>query len=282
VVVNYDTDAKNPNHIVPNNEDGRRAMYTMCYVASGRFLLGVGFSKLTKEQLNDLSRIFPFHSTPRSARPLDAFTGSKYPEIYDFKVDEKWHQLTLYNTQVTGVEWPTDFREVNKDFTGSLIESRVSVALSKENIAGGMELNPRKKYHIYDFWNDCYVGTFGGSSTLEQTLRPGEARMLSVHEVEPNPQFISTNRHIMQGYVDMARYPVWDEGKMELSGISKVVEGDTYQVVIALNGYSPAKINTDVKCKTELKVVDEKNGLAILKIMTEKNEDVEWQINFKK
>jgi hypothetical protein len=282
VVVNYDTDAKNPNHILPENNDGRRAMYSMCYVASGRFLLGVSFSKLTKEQLNDLSRIFPFHSTSQSARPIDAFTGVKYPQVYDFKVNDKWHQLTLYNTKVIGGEWPVDFRDVNKGFKGTLVESTFQVELGQENIDGGLALDPGSEYYIYDFWNDCFIGKLKGDGKLEQTLRPGEVRMMSVHQAEPNPQFISTNRHIMQGYVDMSRYPDWDTGKKELSGISKVVGGETYKVVIALNGFKPAKIITDKPCKTAVKVIDEKNGLAVLSIDNEQNDDIEWRVSFKK
>ena len=51
--------------------------------------------------------------------------------------------------------------------------------------------------YVYDFWNESFVGVFPGNARLEQNLRPGEARMLSVHEVEPRPQFLSTSRHVM-------------------------------------------------------------------------------------
>ena len=280
VVVNYDADGKNPNHILPENRDGMHAMYTMSYVATGRLLIALSFSKMTKDQLNGLSRVFPFHSAPQSARPIDAFTGIEFPEIYDFKVNAKWHQLTLYNTQLKNGKWPTHWVEVNKALEDELIETTIQVDLSSDNVDGGLALNPEKKYYFYDFWNDNFLGMFEGDGLLEQTLRPGEARMISVHEVEPNPQFISTNRHIMQGYVDMARYPVWDADKKELSGISKVVSGETYKVVIALNGFIPDKAKA--KATAGIEIVDEKNGLVVLSLDSKENRDVAWSVSFRK
>ena len=181
--------------------------------------------------------------------------------MYDFKVNEKWHQLTFYNT--------TDSAYA------------IGCYLSGEEIkSAALRLCPDKSYHIHDFWDDFYVGKFKGTDRLEQVLLPGEARMMSVHEVEPNPQFISTNRHIMQGYVDLAKYPEWDGAKNELSGISKVVGGEIYKVVIALNGFEPVKAEAHTKVK--IKVLDEKMDLAELSIESKKNEDIPWSITFKK
>ena len=162
-----------------------------------------------------------------------------------------------------------------------LIETTIGVDLGNDNVDGGLALNPEKKYYFYDFWNDHLLGVFKGDGRLEQTLRPGEARMLSVHQVESNPQFISTNRHIMQGYVDMARYPVWDADKKVLSGISKVVSGETYKVVIALNGFLPDKAKAKAKAIVGIEIVDEKNGLAILSLDSDENMDIAWSVSFK-
>ena len=87
VVVSYDMDAKNPFHCRPDNRDGWRSMFTMAYVVSGRLLLGASFSKMTDDQLADLSRTFPYHTINRSARPVDAFAGGDFPRVYDLEVD---------------------------------------------------------------------------------------------------------------------------------------------------------------------------------------------------
>ncbi len=281
VVVNYDTDAKNPNHMYPANKDGINAMLTMCYVTTGRLLWGLSFSKMVKSEIYALSRIYPFHATPKSARPVDAFTGVKYPKIYDFKVNDKWHQLTLYNNSVKQEDYYTDWQKIRNKSENYLKTDTINVNLSDENFFGGLELPADKEYYFYDFWNDKFIGRIQGNKSLEQILRPGEARMISVHEAENNPQFISTNRHIMQGYVDMAKYPAWNPSSNELSGISVIPGGETYKVVIALNGYKLSKA-TAKGASASVRITDEKNGLAELSIDSSENINTEWVISFKK
>lgn len=260
VVINYDMDSKDPESCTPKNEDGRRSMLTMCYVTSGRFLLAPSFLQLSKEQLYDLSRIFPYHSYPRSARPLDAFVeGVKYPCVYDYEVNSNWHQLTFYNYD------PAKSNMIGVDISKSLNE-------------GGMQLNSEKSYYIYDFWNDRLTGTFTGKERLEQQLRPGEARMMSVHTKENNPQFISTNRHIMQGMIDLKECN-WNETKKVLSGISEVVANDTFKVVIATNGYK-LKSYKAPGATCSVKTLDKNAGIIELSIDALKNTLVSWSLNF--
>jgi hypothetical protein len=128
---------------------------------------------------------------------------------------------------------------------------------------------------VYDFWNDRFVGRFRGRDRLVERLRPGEARMLSVHEVEPNPQFLSTNRHLMQGYVDLARCPRWDGKRRELSGASRVVGGETYKVVLALHGFRPKKGSAGGRIE-----VWKGGQLATLSIDRPQNDTVNWTVFF--
>jgi hypothetical protein len=279
VVVNYDTDAKNPEHMNPANRDGVNAMLTMCYVTTGRLLLGLSFSKMNEEMIHALSRIYPFPETPKSARPVDAFSGERYPKIYDFRVNNQWHQLTLYNTAIKQGDFSGDWLKLRNESADILINDTISLRLSDDNFFGGLELSPDKDYYFYDFWNEKFIGKIKGSGRLVQILRPGEARMISVHETEPNPQFISANRHIMQGYTDMAAYPEWNSSRNELSGISRITGGETYKVVIALNGYKV--LNATARgAKASIKVSDEKNGLAELSVERTVNQDTEWIVRF--
>ncbi len=273
VVINYDMDSKNPNRAVPSNRDGVRAVYTMSYIVTGHYVSGLCFSRYSDEQLKDLTRIFPFHTQHKSARPLDAFTSKSYPQIYDFEITPDWHQLTFYNTKSD-----TLISTVSKKKIESPIGSTISIELGKSTAEGGLGLDANQQYYIFDFWNDQLVGKFTGNELFSQNLRPGEARMMSVHKVENNPQFISTNRHIMQGYVDMIKRPVWDNVKKQLSGVSKVVGGETYVIVVATNGYKYKRsVTTNVKTTTQ---IDEKTGLLKLLIESAVNADVEWRLEF--
>jgi len=257
VVVNYDTDSKNI-YRLRKNRDVVRNLLTMSYVTTGRLLLANTFTQFTPEIIHDLTRIYPFHTTPKTARPVDAFT-QKFPRIYDFKVCPSWHQLTLYNTD----------NKRNLD---------IGVKLAGDTAEGSLGLNPDKKYYVYDFWNDTFVGKISGKSEISQLLRPGEARMLSVHEVTEHPQFISTNRHIMQGYIDLIQIE-WLPGRNLLRGISKIVGGDPYIITIAANDYIPqtAKVN-DSGTQVTLENID--NGLVKLTLTRSENSIVEWTVRF--
>jgi hypothetical protein len=280
VVVSYDMDAKNPFHCVPDNLDGVRSMFTMAYIVSGRLLLGASFSKMTDEQLYILSRAFPYHSAPKSGRPVDAFSGGDLPQVYDFGVNPQWHQVTFFNTAYDSAEWKKAGDGSKLEPMGKPIAATVGIDLGKNTASGGLGLSHSKKYFVYDFWNEKLVGVFQGSARLEQPLRPGEARMMSVHEVENRPQFISTNRHIMQGYVDMPRCE-WDGNRRELRGESKVIGGETYKAIIALNGWKPKAANA-TGAKGKIRVIDEKIGLAELSLDRLQNGDTDWVITFDK
>ena len=239
-VLNYDMDGKNPFHAVPANRDGERAMLTMSYVAAGTLMIVPSFGRMTADQLHDLSRLYPFHATRQSARPVDAFS-SAWPRVYDFKVNPQWHQLTFYNTDATN-------------------GATIAVDFAGDTAFGALGLDPAKQYFVYDFWNDRFVGKFSGNQKFEQTLRPGEARMMAVHEVAPHPQFLSTDRHVMQGCVDLLGC-VWDEKTHQLHGVANVVGGEPYRITIAANGQKPSSAGVDDTIESDIA----KSGLAPVK-----------------
>lgn len=155
----------------------------------------------------------------------------------------------------------------------------ISVSLNKSLNEGGLQLNSSKQYYVYDFWNDHFIGLINGSDKLEQQLRVGEARMMSIHAKENHPQFISTNRHIMQGYVDLKNV-MWNEKNKMLSGDADVVADDTYTIVIATNGYkfNRIKINSG---NALISKMDKANGLIYLTISSSQNREVVWSVSFK-
>lgn len=256
VIVSYDADAKN---LLTEDKDELRKILTMSYVTTGRLLLGVSFGAMSKETIHDLSRIYPFHSDPKSARPIDAFVR-EVPTIYDFPVNNDWHQLTLFN--------PDDKNEKN-----------FNISLSGELAEGCLGLNPKNEYYVYDFWNDTFLGKLKGSGELKQTLRADEARMLSIRKVEFYPQIISVNRHVMQGFESLLKTPKWKKNR--LIGSSKVVINDPYTMTIALNGRHLRDCEVNMKGITCL--IDntlEKTGIAKVTIISPQNAEISWALNF--
>jgi hypothetical protein len=258
VVVNLDTDSKNLLEL-EKNRDHVRAVLTMCYVTSGRLLLANSFNQFSENTLRDLSRTFPYHATPKSARPVDAFV-SDMPMVYDYEVSPEWHQVTFYNPDQQNPK-------------------RIGIDLSGPQVDGALGLDPEAEYHLYDFWNDGFLGRMKGTARLEQILRPGEARMISVRACLQRPQVISTDRHLMQGYLDM-RDVNWDHENHALSGVSKIVGNDPYRVVLASNSYSALRAdcrNPGVKAD----LVPRNDGLVELVLQGAENTDAEWSVRFR-
>ncbi len=259
VLTNMDTDSKN---IVryENNRDKLRSILTMAYVVTGRFLLANSFSAFSPVTLRDITRTFPYHTENKSARPVDAFV-SPSPMVYDFEVKKTWHQVTFFNPD---------------EKKGRLI----GINMSGQPVDGALGLNKNKSYHVYDFWNDNYCGIIKGTERMEQMLRPGEARMLSVREQFDHPGIISTNRHIMQGYLDIVSTS-WDPETKTLSGRSKLIGNDPYVVIIAAEGLTPKGSSCESK-NTKSQLSTESNGLVRLILTSSKNLDENWTVVFGK
>ena len=82
--------------------------------------------------------------------------------------------------------------------------------------------------------------------------------MVSLRKVQPNPQVISTDRHILQGWVDLADVR-WDAKTRTLSGTAHVIGGDPFKIVIADNGAKPT--GADAKGgRAELEAVTRRPG----------------------
>ena len=255
VLFNYDMDAKSLTKALPNdNDDGINKLLTMSYVTGSRLLLGQSFAQLNTKHIYKLSRIFPYHQTPQSARPIDAFS-SNYPRVYDFEVTEKWHQLTFFNEDDNNPE-------------------TISINLSGTPGFGGLGLSKEKSYYIFDFWNNTFIGEFKGDDVFTQSLRKGEARMMSVSQKENFPQVLSTDRHVMQGYVELSAIK-WQNNL--LSGVADMVENEPMKIIIATNGKVPKRVNSS-SGTTSFTQLD--NKLMELTITSPIKGKINWQAEF--
>jgi hypothetical protein len=112
----------------------------------------------------------------------------------------------------------------------NLLEEEVEVTVDlHDDLHLALEEGP---YLVYDFWNKEYVGEI--TCCFTSRLRSCASRIYAVHKKSGHPQIISTSRHLSQGAVDLMRVD-WNEDSKILSGVSKVVKGDEYEIV----GYVP-------------------------------------------
>ena len=180
----YDTDAKNLIKIAAESRDRLRQVLTLLYLLTGRLLLANSFRDMGAELVHDLSRIYPAHTAPLTPRPLDAFAGGELPLVYGMWMTPDHCLIVLLNPD------PEKDREL-------------SVPLLAPPMDGGPGLPEGSAWMAWDFWNDAFIGEFPASSTLSQSLRPSEARAISLRKKRPFPHLITSDRHLLQGFLEI-------------------------------------------------------------------------------
>ena len=79
----------------------------------------------------------------------------------------------------------------------------------------------------------------------------------------------------------MTKYQEWNPKKAELSGTSKLIADETYKVIIATNGYKIKECSAgNTKC--EISVLDQKNSIYELCLMSNSTADKSWKVIFEK
>ncbi len=255
-VFNYYPDTKTVHDI---SKDVRRSMLTMLLLTSGRLNLATAFKLFTPEIVHDVSRVYPVYREPFAARPLDAFTGVADPRIYDLELTPDWHQVALFNGQKTA--------------------ATVSVALSGDRVTtGAVGLDPSASYYVYDFWGDALVGKVPGSGKVERQLAPLGCAMLSVRKVQDSPQVLSTNRHVLQGWVELADVK-WDAQASRLTGVAQVIGGEPFRIVLAGNGRKPIKAGAE-GAQAGLEPHPGGADFAVLVLERPENGLVAWRVDY--
>ena len=145
--------------------------------------------------------------------------------------------------------------------------SSATIACSAERIG----LPTAADYVAFDFWANKFVAPFRGE--LRATLPPASCRVLAIRPASDRPQLISTSRHVTQGIVDVLEEK-WDAATRTLSGISRVVTNDPYElrVIVPVGAQSwravaAANVKQDGPC-------------VRFTLASATSADVPWQIKF--
>ena len=241
--------------------DARRTMLSVIGLISGRMELGTSFGRMTPEEQHDLTRLFPILPGTQSFRPVDMLVeGRNDPSAYVYRVDPAWSQIILCN---------------NKD-TAETITAPIS---GDQADTGSLGLDPAGSYYLFDFWNDQFLGEFKGTESISRPLNPQQTLTYSLHRKLDRPQILSTNRHIMQGLLDLADVK-WDAETLTLSGVAKVAGGEAFVITMAGNGYGPASAKASVGM-TGTSTAE--NGTSRLTLFSnETNADVKWSVTWTK
>jgi hypothetical protein len=217
------------------------------------------YTTLSPERLHLLQRSMPAHDL--RPRPVDLFE-QRIPRIW-LLTDERGRPrrdvIGLFNWQ-------------EKD------EGRIECPLTRIGLSDGAA------YVGFDYWADSFVAPFQG--TLKRSLPPASCQVLAVRPVAPQPQLVSTSRHITQGVIDVLEER-WNERERTLQGVSSVVGRDPYELRIAATGPTgPWQAKTlavtpeDTEAGVTIRLQRQHGWRLRVQIDSPVNRQVRWAISF--
>lgn len=219
----------------------------------------IQYEDLSAERLRLLQRTMPAHGL--KPRPVDLFEES-IPRIWlltDERGSSRCDVIGLFN-------W--DEKE------------DVQIERSLEEIG----LASAKAYVGFDYWANDFVEPFGGK--LKARLPAASCRILAARPVSAVPQVVSTSRHITQGVVDLLE-DKWDAHTGTLSGLSKVVANDPYELRIVAMGRveawraaDAAVSPEDIEAGVKIRLVEQEGWKLRITIDSPESRDIRWSVEF--
>jgi hypothetical protein len=218
------------------------------------------YSALPADRLDILRRSMPAHHL--LARPIDLFENDP-PRLWVLSDERRRPRrdiLALYN-------WDT---AKSVDFDYSL---------------GSLGLDADRSYRAFDYWDDTLLPPMKGR--LRLSVPRQSCRILAVRPALERPQVISTSRHVTQGMVDLLEEK-WDATTATLSGRSRVVGGDSYELRIVADasdqqwrvaGFDVASADKDAGVRTTVKPAD---GLVRARLESSVSREVSWSLRFQR
>ena len=182
------------------------------------------FANLPPDRVDLLKRTMPSHGLP--ARPVDLFERDM-PRIWTVNGPDDRIVIGLFN-------WEKEDREIDYP-------------------AERLGLKPGVEYAAFEYWTDKLIEPI--RDRLRYKLPASSSAVIAIRPMSNHPQVIGTSRHITQGLIDLSKER-WSDG--ELSGVSKVVAGDPY----------------------ELRIVAPDGSLQRVKVDNSKTGDALWKVRF--
>lgn len=140
------------------------------------------------------------------------------------------------------------------------------------------------EYVAYEFWTSTYLGAFAEKTSLQV---PAHAvRLLALHPRLNRPQFLSSDRHLTQGAVDLLNLD-WNEEETTLAATFKVIEKNaTTARFLVPEGYKIVSVDvatdSDAKVLLDYKEPDADGVLAVKLSGTSQTCDATVTMKFEK
>ncbi len=208
---------------------------------------------LSDERLRLLKKVYP----AVDIRPVDLFPSSRRKTVWDLKInhlDRQYDVVGLFNFG----------------------EEELNQKVLKFSDIG---LDQNVPYHVFDFWNNEYLGAWEKAIALE--IPPTSCRVISIMPDDGTIQLVSTSRHITQGWVDLEDIK-YDDQKKSFSGKSNVIKNDPYQIHFAYpRGQYYMIRNAKVKGVSSDDVeIANHQGWSTVTVYPEKTSEISWSVSF--
>lgn len=234
-----------------------RARLLPSFVAvSGQFFLSSDWlPDLPDDRIEIMKRCMASHDG--TARPIDAFDRS-LPSIWiasDAKSGTERNVIGLYN-------WDTAAKHIG----------------CSTEWAG---LKGKSGYYAFDFWANKPISDI--LNTISEELPAESCKVIAVRTKTNHPVVVSTSQHVTQGMIDLLSEE-WKSGT--LSGTSKVIAGDNYELRIA-------GLDEGGEWKLDKAAILQKNGGVAIDVLpqtekgwlrvvikTKESQVVNWKLKF--
>jgi hypothetical protein len=236
-----------------NNQQAEAAA-TIIAMSGGNMISGDRLTELDVYKLDILTKITP--SFGEAAFPVDLF-DSEIQTVFALKIKKPFGEWTV----------------------AGFFNADLSKTARKQFSCSRLGLDPGKTYLAFDFWKHQFLGEI--TNELGVTIQPGSVSLITLHEKSGKPQFISTDRHVLQGAIEIEQVN-WHESAQTLSGTSTGPLNTSHNVYVYVPGEHPWTWGGYVLFRDydsySLKLVD--NNIIQVHIRFEKSERVQWEIKY--
>lgn len=190
---------------------------------------------LPPERLDIIKRTVAPHG--KIARPVD-FLENDPPRVWQVIEDNSSAQTDVVSSSLDTID--TVRRDVVALYNWSDKEAKFDVPLKSLNLVRyvcnekGRPLKYWKDAHYaaFDFWANQFLPDIPVDGTISATLPPHACKIIALRPMVDHPVILSTSAHVTQGMTDILEEH-WDPATRRLSGKSKVVAGDPYELRLA-------------------------------------------------
>lgn len=183
-----------------------QAVATLLALTGGNLLSGDRLPDLDPTRLEILRKVLPAFG--RTARPVDLFDTDRH-STFALSIRKSFAQWT-----VAGFFNASETQPMERVFP-----------------LNRLWLDASRTYLAYDFWSERLHGEI--TAELRVTVPPASVVLLALHEKRNTPQVLSTDRHVLQGALELEDFS-WNPVAKTIAGVSLGPPGTAHNVTVHL------------------------------------------------